>query len=57
MTLKQIKEMERSKREREKAKAAQGELSPEFKTAGLIIGLTPEARAEYFRRMREGAGV
>jgi len=59
MTLKEIKEMERLNRSRaaKKAKAAQGELSPEFKSAGLIIGLTPEARKEYFRKLREGAGV
>jgi len=59
MTLKQIKEMERSARERaaKQGKEFQEELAPEFKSAGLIIGLTPEARAEYFRKLREEAGV
>ena len=60
MTLKEIEELERKKlakdnrdRQRAAGNLKQAEM-PEVKNAGLIIGLTPEQRAEYFRKLREG---
>lgn len=57
MTKKQLDQFEKEKAEMKRKNEAQRrfrqeELAPEFKTAGLILGKTPEERKAYFDKLR-----
>ncbi len=65
MTKKQLDQFEKEKAEMARRNAArrqlQPELAPEFKSAGLLLGKTPEERKAYFDKLRravdEGEGT
>jgi hypothetical protein len=64
MTLKQIEQFEREKRElarrnieRQRAAGEQVEFPDSVRSAGMVMGMTDEQRKQWFKKMREESGV